>query len=107
MMFEPCFRVQKTDTRSFRGSLAALSFAYCDFTQHNPRTQLTSNDPMMREQAAAVAMPRASAIQRAPVTTVTVAPARPIATSSGASGQGTSPVTATPVSTSLRPAIEE
>jgi len=107
MMFEPCFRVQKTDTRSFRGSLAALSFAYCDFTQHNPRTQLTSNDPMMREQAAAVAMPRASAIQRAPVTPVTVAPARPIETSSGASGQGTSPVAATPVSTSLRPAIEE
>jgi hypothetical protein len=38
---EPCFRVQKLDYRSFRGSLAGLSFAYCDFQQHNPRTQLT------------------------------------------------------------------
>ena len=38
----PCFRVQKLDYRSFRGSIAGLGFAYCDFHQHNPRTQLTS-----------------------------------------------------------------
>jgi len=36
----PCFRVQKLDFRSFRGSVAGLSFAYCDFHQHNPRSQL-------------------------------------------------------------------
>jgi hypothetical protein len=35
---EPCFRVQKIDYRSFRGSIAGLSFAYCDFYQRNPRT---------------------------------------------------------------------
>jgi hypothetical protein len=105
MMFEPCFRVQKTDMRSFRGSLSALSFAYCDFTQHNPRTQLTSNDPVMHEMAAAV--PRASMTSRAPVTPVTTAPATPIATSSVAAGPDRSPIAATPVSTSLRPAIQE
>jgi len=33
----PCFRVQKLDYRSFRGSIAGLGFAYCDFHQHNPR----------------------------------------------------------------------
>src|SRR5580704_11177755 len=82
LMFEPCFRVQRTDMRSFRGSLAALSFAYCDFTQHNPRTQLTSNDPVMHEMAAAAAAPRVSVTPRAPVTPVTTAPATPIATSS-------------------------
>lgn len=103
LMFEPCFRVQRTDMRSFRGSLAALSFAYCDFTQHNPRTQLTSNDPVMHEMAAAAAAPRVSVTPRAPVTPVTTAPA----TSSVAAGPGTSAVTATPVSTSLRPAIQE
>jgi hypothetical protein len=109
MMFEPCFRVQKTDMRSFRGSLSALSFAYCDFTQHNPRTQLTSNDPVMHEMAAAVAAPapRVSVTPRAPVTPVTTAPATPIATSSAATGSSTSAITATPVSTSLRPAIQE
>jgi hypothetical protein len=42
---EPCFRVQKIDYRSFRGSIAGLGFAYCDFYQHNPRAQLMSRTP--------------------------------------------------------------
>jgi len=37
----PCFRVQRTDYRSFRGSISGLSFAYCDFHQRNPRSTLT------------------------------------------------------------------
>jgi hypothetical protein len=39
----PCFRVQKIDTRSFRGSVAGLDFAYCDFYQRNQRTHFLSN----------------------------------------------------------------
>ena len=42
---EPCFRVQRIDYRSFRGSLSGLGFAYCDFSQHNPRAQLTRRAP--------------------------------------------------------------
>jgi hypothetical protein len=38
----PCFRVQKLDYKSFRGSIAGLGFAYCDFYQRNPRTELIS-----------------------------------------------------------------
>jgi len=34
---EPCFKVDQTDPRSFRGSISGLSFAYCDFTRGNPR----------------------------------------------------------------------
>ena len=37
---EPCFKVQKIDYRSFRGSISGLGFAYCDFPQHNPRAQI-------------------------------------------------------------------
>jgi hypothetical protein len=37
---EPCFKVQKIDYRSFRGSIAGLGFAHCDFYQHNPRAQI-------------------------------------------------------------------
>jgi hypothetical protein len=37
----PCFRVEKTGYRSFRGSVAGLGFAYCDFYQRNPRNELT------------------------------------------------------------------
>lgn len=39
---EPCFRLQKIDYRSFRGSISGLGFAYCDFHQHNARAQLIS-----------------------------------------------------------------
>jgi hypothetical protein len=38
----PCFRVEKIDHRSFRGSISGMSFAYCDFYQRNPRSQLIS-----------------------------------------------------------------
>jgi hypothetical protein len=92
--FEPCFRVQKTDSRSFRGSLAALSFAYCDFTQHNPRTRLTSNDTEPQISAATPIPPRP--FSRAPA----AAPA-------AVTPVPTTPVVSAPISTALRPAIEE
>jgi hypothetical protein len=38
--------VEKLDYRSFRGSISGLSFAYCDFYQHNPRAQLTSGNAL-------------------------------------------------------------
>jgi hypothetical protein len=33
MPFEPCFNLTRTDANSFRGAIAGLSFAYCDFTR--------------------------------------------------------------------------
>ena len=35
MPFEPCFNVNRTDARSFRGSVSGMGFAYCDFTRRN------------------------------------------------------------------------
>jgi hypothetical protein len=49
MPFEPCFNLDKTDDRSFRGSVSGMSFAYCDF-HHQGAAQM-----MM---ARAVARPR-------------------------------------------------
>jgi hypothetical protein len=37
---QPCFNVEKTDPQSFRGSVAGLRFAYCDFTRRNTRTNM-------------------------------------------------------------------
>jgi hypothetical protein len=48
MIVQPCFRVQKIDYRSFRGSLSGLGFAYCDFYQHNPRADMISRTPEPR-----------------------------------------------------------
>jgi hypothetical protein len=41
----PCFKVEKLDYKSFRGSISGLGFAHCDFSQRNPRTQLISGTP--------------------------------------------------------------
>jgi hypothetical protein len=62
----PCFRVQKLDSRSFRGSISGLGFAYCDFYQRNPRTQLISGasddpadmTPVATSVASSIATPR-------------------------------------------------
>ena len=33
---QPCFTVTQTDSRSFRGTVAGLRFASCDFVKENP-----------------------------------------------------------------------
>jgi len=45
MPFQPCFTIQQTDARSFRGALAGLGFAYCDFTRRNPRLEISTTPP--------------------------------------------------------------
>lgn len=56
---EPCFRVQRLDYRSFRGSISGLGFAYCDFHQRNSRAALTRREPT---RAPAAANPPATAL---------------------------------------------
>jgi hypothetical protein len=48
MIMQPCFRVEKIDYRRFRGSIAGLGFAYCDFYQRNPRAEMMSRPPEPR-----------------------------------------------------------
>jgi hypothetical protein len=40
-MFSPCFYLEKTSEKSFRGSIVGLSFAYCHFTRRGGRIHLT------------------------------------------------------------------
>src|SRR3954469_16929296 len=49
--FEPCFNLERTDERSFRGSVTGMGFAYCDF-RHQGAAQMLL--------ARAVARPRSS-----------------------------------------------
>ncbi len=51
-LFQPCFNVVQTSPTSFRGSLKALGFAYCDFQRRNPRTDLARNETMPAPPAA-------------------------------------------------------
>jgi hypothetical protein len=52
----PCFKVQRIDHTSFRGSLAGLDFAYCDFYQRNPRSKLVSTSPKSPTATSAAAL---------------------------------------------------
>jgi hypothetical protein len=40
MPFQPCFNLEQKDQVSFRGSIAGLGFAYCDFNRRSARVSL-------------------------------------------------------------------
>ena len=76
---EPCFKVQKIDYRSFRGSISGMGFAYCDFRQNSGRAQLITGTRTPAQSAG-----------------------EPLHL-----GATPAPSPATPVVTTLRPAIDE
>lgn len=43
LFFRPCFKVDRLDDKTFRGSIAGLDFAYCVFHQVNSPTHLKSS----------------------------------------------------------------
>jgi hypothetical protein len=55
-LFQPCFNVVQTSPNSFRGSLKAFSFAYCDFVRRNPRLDLARGDTQPNQAESAVAL---------------------------------------------------
>jgi hypothetical protein len=97
MPLQPCFRVEKIDYRSFRGSVSGLGFAYCDFSQHNARAQIISRAPEPRTRIAS-RMP--APVQAVPVAPVQPAPVLPV------QAAPIVPVEETPTAT-LRPAIND
>src|SRR6266436_4951501 len=83
--FEPCFNLDKTDDKSFRGSVSGMGFAYCDFHHQGgssmllaravarPRSlQARSADASHAEVSARVETPRVETSKIEPV-----APAEP------------------------------
>src|SRR5271163_4578350 len=81
MPLQPCFRVQRIDYRSFRGSVSGLGFAYCDFYQHNPRADMISRGPEPRTRMTSRVPPppaaqagRMAPFQPAPLGSVTSGP---------------------------------
>ncbi len=53
--FEPCFNVDRTDERSFRGSVMGFGFAYCDFTRRGPAApSVRAPTPQQKSQPLAI-----------------------------------------------------
>jgi hypothetical protein len=89
MPIEPCFRVQKIDYRSFRGSISGMGFAYCDFSQRNPRNQLTGG--------ARLSPAAATSVATAPVVTTPVSASPLPAPAPAAAAPAATPVAAVPM----------
>ena len=110
LIMQPCFRVEKIDYRSFRGSVAGLGFAYCDFAQHNARAEMVSRSPEQHRTRITSRIPAPAPVQSAPIQ---AAPAQPAPVTSAQTAPTTPverapivPVEAAPTAT-LRPAIAD
>jgi hypothetical protein len=105
MPLQPCFRVQRIDHRSFRGSVSGLGFAYCDFYQRNPRTEIIGRTPALDLNSDVtgrlpVRDPHSEAARRSP------APALDLQTAVTSRAPAPAPVEAAPMA-NLRPAIND
>jgi len=81
--FEPCFNLDKTDERSFRGSVSGMSFAYCDFHHQGPAQMLLARAvarPHSRhvEETSTVGQPRAEVAGRVETPRVDSAKIEPV-----------------------------
>jgi hypothetical protein len=107
---QPCFRVEKIDYRRFRGSIAGLGFAYCDFAQHNARAEMISRGPEPRTRVTSRMPAPAAPAQTAPVVPVQAAPVVPVqpvpAPIVPVQATPSAPADTTPTAT-LRPAIAD
>jgi hypothetical protein len=76
--FNPCFELNKTSDKSFRGSISGFGFAYCDFTRrgHEVMHASVTSDaaPVVRASIRRGAKPQHERPAAAPTTPVTSAP---------------------------------
>ena len=75
-IIQPCFNVVQTSPTSFRGSLKALGFAYCDFQRHNPRIDLARSETAPARATPPAAAHTAPAPQTAESSAVALRPSR-------------------------------
>ncbi len=106
MPLQPCFRVEKIDYRSFRGSVSGLGFAYCDFSQHNARAQIISRAPEPRTRLTSRMLAPAP-VQAAPIEPVQAAPMVPVQAAPVAPVQVAPIVPVEDTTATLRPAIAD
>lgn len=91
--FNPCFNLNKTSERSFRGAVSGFGFAYCDFTHGRGREMIASVGPSPDDK---LPMPRS--IRRASRSHAHApAPATTGSTPSAPVAAPTTPVTAAPL----------
>jgi hypothetical protein len=51
---EPCFNVNQVDNNRFRGSLAGMGFAYCDFVRRDGRVHFAQSGSTVQQVQSAI-----------------------------------------------------
>lgn len=99
--FNPCFNLERTSDKSFRGAISGFGFAYCEFTRGGREVRTASTvDPAADQNAA----PRKTSIRHGrPPRNETAASAPAANTAPAVSAVPVQPVTAEP----LKPATEQ
>ena len=97
--FNPCFNLNKTSEKSFRGAVSGFGFAYCDFTHGRGREMIAAIGASPDDK-----LPMTRSIRRAtrsqahaPVATTSSIPAAATAAPSAPVAAPTTPVTAAPL----------
>jgi hypothetical protein len=95
-LFNPCFDLNRTSDKSFRGAISGLSFAYCDFQRGGSGREMIASVMSSEKPVGAPSIRRGRKAKDGPATTAsTKAPAA--TASAGAPAATPAPVTAAPV----------
>jgi hypothetical protein len=99
-LLNPCFDLNRTSEKSFRGAISGLSFAYCDFVRGGTgREMIASVIPSEKPAGATASIRRGrkAALKDAPATTASTKPPAAAAAPASAPAATPAPVTAAPV----------
>jgi hypothetical protein len=98
-LFNPCFDLNRTSDKSFRGAISGLSFAYCDFQRGGSgREMIASVIPNEKSISGVPSIRRGRKAKDGPATTAsTKAPAAASASAPAEAAAKPAPVTAAPV----------
>ena len=109
-LFNPCFDLNRTSDKSFRGTISGLSFAYCDFVRGgNAREMIASVIPTERSLSSAPSIRRGrKALKDGPATTAstkapTSAPAEAAAKPAPVTAAPVAPVERAEIRSSIAP----
>jgi hypothetical protein len=77
--FEPCFNLDKTDDKSFRGSVSGMGFAYCDFRHQGGSSMLMARAVARPRSARSADASHAEAVARVETPRVETSKIEPVA----------------------------
>ena len=98
-LINPCFDLNRTSDKSFRGAISGLSFAYCDFVRGgSAREMIASVIPSEKPVSATPSIRRGRKVLKdGPATTASTKAPAPAAAPASAPAATPAPVTAAPV----------